>query len=426
MATSPIYSWPEPDDTSLVKNGALAMRTLGNAIDTTMATMVPKSIVDAKGDLIGATANDTPARLAVGTNGQVLTADSTAATGLAWATPSGGSNTFFAGKNKIINGDFGINQRAFTSTTAGAYTFDRWRHGSAGGTVTTTAQTFTAGTAPVAGYEGKNFIQQATTGQSAAGDYSFIGQVIEGVRTFAGQTVTVSFWAKASSGTPKVGITLRQLFGTGGSTTVSTANAGQAITTSWARYSSTITLPSISGKTIAGGDDGLDLLINTSTGSTLAALGWSNIGIQNSTITVWGVQIEAGSTATDFVTASGGSPQAELAMCQRYYYRNSDSSTNYASFIPAAITANTTQSDAYLSLPVTMRTKPSSVDFANLQTYDYVAGAGYAISNVTINSNSSPSIAVASLTFAAATAGRFIIVRGNNSASAYLGFSAEL
>jgi hypothetical protein len=90
MATSPIYSWPEPDNTDLVKNGALAIRTLGDAIDTTMATMVPKSIVDAKGDLIAATAADTVSRLAVGTNGQVLTADSTAATGIKWATPAGG------------------------------------------------------------------------------------------------------------------------------------------------------------------------------------------------------------------------------------------------------------------------------------------------------------------------------------------------
>jgi hypothetical protein len=82
MATSPIYSWPEPDNTDLVKNGALAIRTLGNAIDTTMGTMIPKSIVDAKGDLVAATANDTPTRLAVGANGSILTADSTAATGL--------------------------------------------------------------------------------------------------------------------------------------------------------------------------------------------------------------------------------------------------------------------------------------------------------------------------------------------------------
>jgi hypothetical protein len=36
MATSPNYAWAEPDDTAFVKNGALAMRTLGNAIDTTV------------------------------------------------------------------------------------------------------------------------------------------------------------------------------------------------------------------------------------------------------------------------------------------------------------------------------------------------------------------------------------------------------
>jgi hypothetical protein len=57
---------------------------------------IAKTLIDAKGDLIGATAADTPARLAVGTNGQVLTADSTAATGLAWATASAGGMTSLA------------------------------------------------------------------------------------------------------------------------------------------------------------------------------------------------------------------------------------------------------------------------------------------------------------------------------------------
>jgi hypothetical protein len=50
---------------------------------------IQPTIFDAKADLLTATAADTPARLAVGTNGQVLTADSTAGTGLAWATLGG-------------------------------------------------------------------------------------------------------------------------------------------------------------------------------------------------------------------------------------------------------------------------------------------------------------------------------------------------
>jgi hypothetical protein len=207
-------------------------------------------------------------------------------------------------------------------------------------------------------------------------------------------------------------ITFNQNFGSGGSGTVTTTvNSAVATTTAWTRFSYSVAVPSISGKTL-GASSYLELSFNT---AEFVAV----------TLDLWGVMVEAGSNVTAFQTATG-TIQGELAACQRYYYRNSDSSTNYAPFIPAAITVNTTQSDAYLPLPVTMRTKPSSVDFSNLQTYDYVAGAAYAISNVTITGNSSPNIAVVTLTFATATAGRFIIVRGNNSSSAFLGFSAEL
>jgi hypothetical protein len=58
---------------------------------------IQPTIVDAKGDIIAATAADTPARLAVGTNGQLLSADSTTATGLAWtAAPSSGGMTLIS------------------------------------------------------------------------------------------------------------------------------------------------------------------------------------------------------------------------------------------------------------------------------------------------------------------------------------------
>lgn len=120
MATTTTnFNFPIPQSTDLVKDGATAIAALGTSIDTDFVDLkggttgqvlskasgtdldftwvaqddsnaIQNAIVDAKGDLIAATAADTPARLAVGTNGQVLTADSTAATGLAWATASSG------------------------------------------------------------------------------------------------------------------------------------------------------------------------------------------------------------------------------------------------------------------------------------------------------------------------------------------------
>jgi len=135
---------------------------------------------------------------------------------------------FAAGKNRIINGDFAINQRAFTST----------------GTTTYSAQTFTPGTAPVTGYESTNFARIVSTGQTLSSAFSVFGQKIEDVRTFANQTVTFSFWAKAASGTPSISANFFQDFGGGGSSGVYSypTTQKQAITTSWARYSFTTCL----------------------------------------------------------------------------------------------------------------------------------------------------------------------------------------
>jgi len=63
------------------------------AFINTTPGVVQKDIVDAKGDIIAATAADAVSRLAVGSNTYVLTADSTAATGLAWAAPTTGDIT---------------------------------------------------------------------------------------------------------------------------------------------------------------------------------------------------------------------------------------------------------------------------------------------------------------------------------------------
>jgi hypothetical protein len=117
--TTPNYGWPVPTSSDLVKNGATAIEALGDAADATMATMVAKAIVDAKGDLITATAADTPARLAVGaTNGMTLQVDSTTATGLKWATPavSASGLTFITGAAFSAVASVSLPNSTFTST----------------------------------------------------------------------------------------------------------------------------------------------------------------------------------------------------------------------------------------------------------------------------------------------------------------------
>ena len=271
------------------------------------------SPLTAKGDLF--TYSTTQARLAVGNDGETLLADSSATTGLRW------QGNFAAGKNKIINGDFRINQRSFSSTTSDAtYTFDRWIT-QCSASQTYSAQTFTAGTAPVAGYEGVNYLRVVTT--AGTNLFAYIIQRIEDVRTFAGQTFTLSFWAKANSGTPNIIVRPAQNFGSGGSATVEDGGSVVTISTSWARYSLTFTMPSIAGKTIG-------------TGSFLGIpIGFNNffdgrVGQQSNTFEIWGVQVEAGSVATAFQTATG-TLQGELAACQRYYQKSYNQSIAPAS-----------------------------------------------------------------------------------------------
>jgi hypothetical protein len=360
---------------------------------------IQNTIVDAKGDLISATAADTPARLAVGNNGETLVANSAAATGLSY------KEDYAAGKNKIINGDFGIWQRG-TSFAGNVYTADRWVT-QTNKTLTVSRQAFTAGTAPVAGYEGTFFLRQA---YSADGSFGALQTKLEDVRLFAGETITVSYWAKADatvSNTPSV----LQNFGSGGSANAGVNGTTHDITTSWTRFSSVYTLASISGKTIGAGNFLLiqPILIENATAHT---------------IDIWGVQVEAGSVATAFQTATG-TLQGELAACQRYYWRNTNtgsSSQNYTQ----GLSISTSAVYFGVQFPVTMRATPSSIDYSAVSVSS--ASTGYSGGTTAAVANqSSPSAATLSYTHGSATltSDRAYLVQIGAS-TGYIAFNSEL
>jgi hypothetical protein len=369
---------------------------------------IQNTIVDAKGDLIAASAADVPARLAVGNDGETLIANSSAATGLSWA------GNFPAGRNKIINGDFGISQRGitFTNPSSGSYTLDRFSV-VYDGTVTShtvSQQTFTPGTAPVAGYEGTSFARWAIT-TNGTSTYRLFTQRVEDVRTFAGQQITFSFWMKADSARTLTNATYGQNFGSGGSGTVESTFtlSTTSLTTSWQRITGTATVPSISGKTIGTGSN-FFLYLSLPTAGTFD---------------MWGWQVEAGSTASPFQTATG-TKQGELAACQRYYNRYTPGTSAYGLMSSSGYAFSATLMRATFALPVEMRVVPTAVEYSTLRYLDSANATGTISAANLLSSENSPKVAFVEFTSTGMTANRPTFIQTNNSTSGYVGFTAEL
>ncbi len=359
------------------------------------------SPLTAKGDLFGY--STTQARVAVGNDGETLVADSSTSTGLRW------QGDYAAGKNKIINGDFGVWQRgtSFTLTTGTQYTADRWDVGGAAGTVS--RQSFTVGNT-IAGYESPFYLDWNLTSNSQ--NYE-ARQKIEDVRTFAGQTATFSIYAKISAGTTALSPRIVQDFGTGGSpsSTVVTSLGSMTLTSSWQRFTFTVAVPSISGKTLG-----------TANNSTL----WFSLQISNTatgTIQLWGGQAEAGSTATAFQTATG-TIQGELAACQRYYVRFQNNSNN-SPFTTGGFTFSTTGANTFRPLPVEMRVAPSAIETGGTLAFKDVTATNFTPSAYAIVHSTNQFVSF-DVTLTGATSGRWGFLQSNNSSVNFIAFSAEL
>ena len=333
----------------------------------------------------------------VGADGTTLVANSSASTGVSWAGPS-----VAAGKNAIINGGMDIWQRGTSSTSNLAYIADRWLQYTSAGTTTFSRESTIVPT-------GSQYSMKIA--QASASATITVNQAIETFNAiqFAGQTVNVSMMCYASAST---GMQIQVQYstsvdnGTLGTWTAITASSGGAatITNAWQKMTGTYAIPS-TAKSIY-----ISLFIPTLTATTNAYFGQA--------------QLELGSVPTAFSRA-GGTLQGELTACQRYYYRLSSPNTAYA-MIGIGYASSTTAASSLVSFPVTMRTQPSTIDFSTIRLTDLATG--FAITAVAYDgafgnpNNGSIALTVAS----GLTAAKLYYITGNNSASAYLGFSAEL
>jgi hypothetical protein len=246
-------------------------------------------------------------------------------------------------RNKIINGNFDVWQRGTSFTTMGTflYSADRWQVYlySAGEGSSAVQQAFTPGQTDVP--NNPKYYMRLTTG----GSEYWLAQRIEDVNTAAGQTVTLSWWGRASA-TTTVTARATQEFGSGGSSAVNVATQNFTFTTSWQKFTWTTDIASIAGKTVGS--------------SSFLQMWWQgNLSSAGTTLDFAQVQLEVGSVATPFEHRSFGQ---ELALCQRYYWKNRPSSI----FAYVAIgKSQGTYINLHIEYPQVMRAAPT-FNYSNL------------------------------------------------------------
>lgn len=221
-------------------------------------------------------------------------------------------------KNLLINGGMDVWQRGTSQTSSGFGSVDRWRCGHSGSTKTVTQFVMGLSALPVTESGLKYAVQTDVVSVAGSTNYVAMWEKIEGSRTAAGKSVTVSFYAKADA-SRQVALELVQNFGTGGSPSSEVTGIGAqkfSVTTDWQRFSATISVPSVTSKTLGSNDNGyLQVTFWFDAGSSYNSR-TATLGHQSGSFFVTGVQVEIGSAATDYEKR----PLAEIiSACQRYY-----------------------------------------------------------------------------------------------------------
>ena len=276
-------------------------------------------------------------------------------------------------RNHLINGCFRVWQRGTSQTSTGYESDDRWLNLNGGSTKTHSQQPFILGQTDVPGNP-QFFSRTVVSSVVGAGNYTTKHQKVESVRTLAGQTATLSFWAKADA--PKnMAVEFYQEFGNGGSPSAAVSGIGVttiALTASWKYYTVTVNIPSISGKTLGtNNDDNVQVIFWFDAGSTFNAR-TNSLGQQSGTFDIANAMLEAGPTATPFERRPYS---VELGMCQRYF----EIINMAGDYIEGQ---NTTYLIQSYGMKVTKRATPTSVTSAG-QAY-YSGGTGGVVFTPTI------------------------------------------
>jgi len=371
---------------------------------------IPNTLVDAKGDILTATADNVPAKLTKGADGTVLVSDSTTQTGLAWQ-PYAAPNV--SGKNLIINGAMEVWQRG-TSFPSGVglgagvvYSADRW-HWYRG--LNESGATLTRQAAGLIGFRYCIRMQRNSGNSSAqALGLRYTAETADSLR-FAGKQVTLSFWARKGADYTGSNSTYRATIATGtgtdqvvhsftGFTYIVDQNV--TLTTTWQRFS-------LTGNVGASATQiGLEMFYTPSgTAGT------------NDYLEITGIQVEEGPVATSFSNAAG-SIQGELAACQRYYFRD------VYGYIASGSASSTTVAKLNIPFPVTMRVTPHTFDYSGLGVQD---GVNYYTNGTWgLAGNGSRTSGQVTYTHGAASLVQYRpYFLGWNDGNTYLGFSAEI
>lgn len=329
---------------------------------------------------------------------------------------------YSGGKNRVLNSAFNVWQRgtsvSVAASTSSAYTADRWTLQTQANQASTVSRQATGDTTNLPNIQYCTRVQR-NSGQTGTGT-CYYGQAFESINSIplAGKTVVLSFYARAGanySPTSSV-LQVQGASGTGTDQAPLIAWTGQnnfvdsvsaTLTTTWQRFTYTGTVQSTATQVKVA-------FIFTPTGTAST----------NDYFEVTGVQLEASTSAASAFATNGGTYQAELAACQRYYYR-ANANSSYGPLVISAMVNSTTQIYGFVQMPVPMRITPTSLDYSALAFGNY-ADTFLAISSAALSGQINPTYVQIIGAVTGATVGHTGRITGNNNGNAYVGVSAEL